>query len=89
MTTPDERSPGSPPPDPNLPVLDGMNPDWQFVYDRLREGHAAAVIHEMAHPGDAQAAALLRASRAAVRAFRQEYQRAATAGIVAQIEGME
>ncbi len=39
---PNEHSSASPSPDPSRPVLDGMPPAWQFVYDRLREGHAAA-----------------------------------------------
>jgi len=85
---PDERRPSSPPPDPSRPVLDGMPPAWQFVYDRLREGHAAAVLGTQNKPGDPEAAAILRASAAAGRAFRQVYQQASMEALGRQIEGI-
>lgn len=85
---PDERRPSSPPPDSSRPVLDGMPPAWQFVYDRLREGQAAAVLATQDRPGDPEAAAILRASSAAGRAFRQVYQEASTEALGRQIEGL-
>lgn len=85
--TPNERSAASPPSDASRPVLDGMAPAWQFVADRFREGHTAAVLDAQDRPGDAEAQAILRASSAAVRAFRQEYERASTARLAAQIDG--
>lgn len=82
---PEERRPSSPPPDPSRPVLDGMPPAWQFVYDRLREGHAAAVLGTQNRPGDPEAAAILRASAAAGRAFRQVYEEVSTEAVRRQI----
>lgn len=87
MTTPDEHSPDSPPPDAGRPTLDGMPPAWQFVYDRFREGHAAAVLGQIERPADPEALAILRASAAAVSVFRQAYEKASTASIATQIDG--
>lgn len=84
---PDERDAASPPADPTRPVLSGMSPAWQFVYDRLREGHAMAVLGQQDAPGSAEAAAILRASTEAVRAFRRVYQETSTRAIAGQIEG--
>lgn len=84
---PDERHLSSPPADAGRPVLDGMPPAWQFVYDRLREGHAAAVLGTQNRPGDPEAAAILRASAAAGRAFRRVYQEASTEALGRQIDG--
>ena len=83
---PDERDAASPPPDPTRPILSGMPPAWQFVYDRMREGHAAAVIGAQDAPGSVEAAAILRASTEAVQAFRRVYQEASTRAIAGQIE---
>lgn len=81
---PDEHGAGSPQPDPGRAVLPLPEP-WRFVYERISEGHAAAVVHSQAHPGDAEAAALLHASSAAVRAFRQVYEQQRMAGLAAMI----
>lgn len=72
---------------PTRPVLDGMPPSWQFVYDRLREAHAAAVIGARDAPGSLEAAATLRVSTEAVRAFHRVYQEASAQAITGQIEG--
>lgn len=88
MTTPNEHSPDSPSADTTRPVLDGMSPPWQFVYDRFREGHAAAVMGEIERPGDPEALAILRASAAAVNVFRQAYEKSSTASLAAQIDGI-
>ena len=85
MNTPNEHSPTSPPPDAQRPALDGKDPRWQFVHDRFREGHAAAVIGQIEAPTDPTALALLRASAAALRAFGDVYQEASTASVARQI----
>jgi hypothetical protein len=75
---------------PDAPVSDlvgGMPPAWGAVYDRFREGHAAAVLDAMDRPDDPEAQAVLHASSAAVRLFRQEYQKASTESISRQIGG--
>ena len=66
-------------------LVEGMPPAWRFVYDRFREGHAAAVLDAQDRPDDPEARAVLHASSAAVRLFRQEYQRASTDSIARQI----
>ena len=84
MSTPSEHSPDSPPPDRDAPRLEMPEP-WKFAYERISEGHTAAVLNEMDHPGDEEARALLHATSAAVRAFREVYQKTRTAGLAAQI----
>lgn len=82
---PDERSAESPPADPQRPALDGKDPRWQFVHDRFREGHAAAVLGQIEAPNDPTALALLKASSAALRAFGEVYEEASTGAIARQI----
>ncbi len=85
MNTPNEHSHASPPPDAQRPALDGKDPRWQFVHDRFREGHAAAVLGQIEAPTDPTALALLKASAAALRAFGDVYQEASTAAVAQQI----
>ncbi len=85
---PDERGANSPTPDPERPsLLEGMAPNWRFVYDRLREGHAAAVLGQQEKPNDPDARALLIASTQAVKAFREAYEKSSTQAIARQIGG--
>lgn len=84
MSTPDEHNFHSPPADRGRAVLPLPEP-WRFVYERISEGHTAAVVNSQAHPGNAEAAALLHASSAAVRAFRQVYEQTRMVGLAAQI----
>lgn len=86
-TSPDERGSSSPQADPGRAVLPMPEP-WKFVYERISEGHAAAVVNSQAHPGDGEAVALLHASSAAVRAFRQVYEQTRMAGLAAQIRDL-
>lgn len=88
MNTPDEHNPHSPPADPGRAVLPLPEP-WRFCYERISEGHTAAVLHEMDHRGDPEATALLHATSAAVRAFRQVYEQRRKAGLAAQIDGIQ
>jgi hypothetical protein len=83
---PDERDFSSPPADPSRPILHSMPPAWQTVYDRFREGHALAVLDAQDKPGDLEAAAILRASTVAVKAFRRVYEEASTASVARQID---
>jgi hypothetical protein len=85
---PDERGPASPLPDAQRPALDGKDPRWQFVHDRFREGHAAAVLGQIEAPTDPTALALLKASSAALRAFGDVYQEASTASVARQLGKM-
>ena len=88
MTIPNEQG-SSPAPDATRPVLDGMPANWQAVYNRLREGHAIAVMGQQDAPNDPEANAILHASTAAVRAFRQVYQQVSTQSLARQIDGLE
>lgn len=88
MNTPDEHSPSSPPADAARPPLPMPEP-WRFVYERISEGHTAAVFHQQDHREDPEAEALLHASSAAVRAFRQVYEQRRAAGLAALIDGIE
>lgn len=88
MNTPDEHSPSSPPVDPGRAVLPLPEP-WRFCYERISEGHTFAVLNEQDHRGNAEAAALLHATSAAVRAFRQVYEQRRKVGLAALIDGIE
>lgn len=68
-------------------LLDAMPAAWRAVYDCFRDGHTLALVNATEQPLDAQAQAVLHAASAAVRAFRQEYERASTRLIAAQIRG--
>jgi hypothetical protein len=87
MKTPDEHSADVPAADPGRAVLE-MPDAWRFAYERISEGHTAAVLGQMENPDDPQARALLLATSAAVRAFRQVYEKTRTAGIAAQINAL-
>lgn len=84
MNTPNERSEESPQPDAGRAILPMPEP-WRFVYERISEGHTAAVVNSQTRPGDKEAMALLHASSAAVRAFRQVYEQTRMVGLAAQI----
>ncbi len=58
-----------------------MPPATRAVYERIQEGHAAAVRGAQEQPGNPEAQAALRASSAAVHAFRQAYERLALYGM--------
>jgi hypothetical protein len=84
MNTPEERSTDSPEADPGRAILRMPEP-WCFSYERISEGHTAAVLNQQDHPDDAEAKALLHATSAAVRAFRQVYEKTRMIGLAAQI----
>ena len=64
-----------------------MSPRWRFPYERIREAHTAAVRDVQDSPDDPGVQAILRATTIALRAFRQEYQKASMASLAGQLGG--